>query len=319
MKRRPEYVDIEFAAWRRSAELRAAAARICRRGEVEAGNTGGRGQSAPQLILSHHDLSGTPTDISRVVEPMLAVPADVVKVVFTARAALDGCRVLRELERRLRQRKVIMLAMGTAGLITRVLARKCGAFLTFAALEAGRESATGQPTLRELIDVYRWRETGAGSHVFGVVGWPVEHSRSPLVHNGAMRSAGIDGVYVPLPVAPTYEAFAGFMDYITQNPELDIRGLSITVPHKEHALRRPAQRGFELSELAHGVGAVNTLTHNGAGGWAGENTDVAGFLAALASAPGARGRRPGWLRRRCSARAGWRGQPSSLSRRAAIT
>ncbi|MFH1746228.1 MAG: shikimate dehydrogenase, partial [Planctomycetota bacterium] len=173
---------------------------------------------------------------------------------------------------------------GEAGVLTRVLAAKYGAFLTFARLEPGVVSASGQPTIHDLMGLYRWREMGAGTRVFGVVGWPVAHSYGPHAHNAALTAEQIDGIYVPMPVGPTYEDFVALMDYLTGHPELDVHGLSVTLPHKEHALRWLTANGFACADSGRRAGAVNTLTHEGAGEWAGDNTDIEGVVGALASA-----------------------------------
>ena len=135
--------------------------------------------------------------------------------------------------------------------------------------------------MEDLSRIYRWDDIGPQTRVYGVVGWPVSHSRSPHVHNAAMAATGIDGVFVPMPVAPAYDDFARFMDYQTEHAERGVDGLSVTLPHKGHALRWLCERGFEVSELARGVGAANTLSRVGSTRWAGENTDVGGAMAAL--------------------------------------
>lgn len=76
--------------------------------------------------------------------------------------------------------------MGERGVVTRLLAPKFGGFLTFAALE-GRPSAPGQPTLGDMRRLYRAKSQGPGTKVFGIVGNPVAHSRSPILHNAAME------------------------------------------------------------------------------------------------------------------------------------
>jgi 3-dehydroquinate dehydratase/shikimate dehydrogenase len=280
----PDYVDVEFAAWRRSPELQAVVrgmSRLPRRGD----SPETRNAPPPRLILSQHDPHGTPAALGQALEPLLASPPTWSRRCSPRTGALDACRVLAQLQKWSQARKLIMLATEPAGLITRVLARKFNAFAIFAALDSARQTAPGQPTLRELIDVYRWNEIGPSTTVFGVVGWPVSHSRSPAIHTAAMRTARIDGVYAPLPVAPTYAAFAAFMDHITQNPHLDVTGLSVTIPHKEHAARWLTEHAFPLSDVAQRVGAVNTLTRTGPANWSGDNTDCAGFLAALALVP----------------------------------
>ena len=290
----PGYIDVELAAWERSAEVRRKVAALCELEKSEArheGTEARRHEGAAgahcrnTLILSHHDFDETPLEFRETFDRLEASPAAVLKAVFTAEDALDSCRVLAELRRLAGQRRVIALAMGEAGLLTRVLARKFGALLTFAAPARGGESAPGQPTIAELREIYRWGAIGPRTHVFGVIGWPVTHSLSPRLHNAAMATEGIDGVYLPLPVRPTYEDLASFLDYVTDNDWLDFAGMSVTIPHKQHAARGLDERGYRVGDLARRCGAVNTLVRGEGGDWAGENTDALGALRALESIP----------------------------------
>lgn len=282
----PAYVDIELAAWERSEALRNRFARARQAGK----NAEHAGASAPaaresRLIVSYHNLKMTPENLDEILERLAATSADVIKAVFTARDSTDACRVLAALKARSRDRAIIALAMGEAGLITRVLAGKFGAFLTFAATTPTAATAPGQPTLSELHDLYRWKQVGSATRVFGVVGWPVAHSLGPRIHNAAMGAGAIDGVYLPLPVAPRYADFAAFMDFIAGNAWLDVFGLSVTLPHKQHALRWLDERGDHVSDRARRYGAVNTLTRIADGGWRGDNTDGLGAVRALETIP----------------------------------
>jgi len=108
-----------------------------------------------------------------------------------------------------------------------------------------------------------------------VIGWPVEHSRSPLIHNYWLKQHGIAGEYRREAVRP--EAFA---DFVAKLSERGYVGANITLPHKEAALRLS-----EPDERAKAVGAANTLWLEGNRLFS-TNTDVEGFLANLdASAP----------------------------------
>jgi len=270
----PTYIDVELATWEGSEEVRRRMDALCASDE----NTG-----RPTLILSHHDLRRTPNKLGDTFDRLAASPAGVIKAVFTPRDALDSCRVLAELRRLGCGRRVIALALGEAGLLTRVLGRKFGAWATFAAGERGGESAAGQPTITELRDLFGWVGIDADTRAYGVIGWPVTHSLSPRFHNEYMRGAGINGVYSPTPITPTYAAFAAFMDYTVANPWLDFHGFSVTIPHKQHALRWLSETGGTISEVARRCGAVNTLIRNDNGKWRGENTDAAGVVRALSS------------------------------------
>jgi len=268
----PDYLDVELATWEASDSLRQKLGELCALR---------RNAEKTQLILSHHDFARTPADLAPVFDRLLASPADVIKAVFTAADATDGLRVLAQAQRAAAERPVIALAMGEAGLATRVLARKFRCLLTFATISPESGSAPGQPAISDLRGVFRWEAIGPATRVFGVVGWPVAHSQSPQIHNAAMAHRRVDGVYVPLPVQPEAEALAAFLDAVTANAGLGFRGFSVTIPHKEHALRWLEAHGQEVSELARRAGAVNTLVWRPEGVWFGDNTDAAGALAAL--------------------------------------
>jgi len=276
--RLPGYVDVELRTWQRSANLRQKLGLVCAR------RTGGEARAAEdrprnELILSMHDFSRFPADLDAATVDLLAAGAAICKVAFTADDATDALRMLAWTHRHASHR-VIGIAMGAGGAASRVLARKAGAFLSFAAADGETGSAPGQIPVDVLRGLYRWDAIRARTAVFGVVGWPVGHSRSPAVHNALLAHHGIDGVYVPLPVAPSAAAYDRFMAAVEAEAWLDVRGLSVTLPHKEHAHDWLAARGYPLSDLGRRAGAVNTLVRS-ADGWRGENTDAAGALAAL--------------------------------------
>ncbi len=111
----------------------------------------------------------------------------------------------------------------------------------------------------------------------GVIGWPIEHSRSPLIHGHWLQRYGIDGSYVKEAVPP--EAVGAFIRGL---PASGWRGCNVTVPHKQAALAL----ADEADDVARSVGAANTLWVEGDRVLA-SNTDVHGFMTHLAlSAPG---------------------------------
>jgi len=114
--------------------------------------------------------------------------------------------------------------------------------------------------------------------VAGVVGWPVAHSLSPVLHGHWLASHGVDGAYVPLAVRP--EDFSRAIDGLRR---AGFAGVNVTLPHKEAAFAI----AHDLDKAASAAGAVNLLVLGGDGRLQGYNTDVGGLAASLAESFGA--------------------------------
>jgi len=211
----------------------------------------------PGLILSSHDFTGRPAKLTALYDELVRSPADVAKIVWTARTVRDNLEAFELLRHRVKP--TIALCMGEAGLISRVLAKKYGAFLTFASLEAGGGTAPGQVSIADMKRLYRWDAIKPTTKVYGVVGSPIAHSMSPAIHNAAFDAIGHDGIYVPLLVEAGYESFKAFMETFLAAEGLNLSGLSITIPHKENALRYLKEKGAQIDPLAERIGAINTI------------------------------------------------------------
>lgn len=109
--------------------------------------------------------------------------------------------------------------------------------------------------------------------ICGLIGCPVEHTLSPLIHNTLSELLGLNLAYVPFPVREE-----GLEAAVKGAYALGITGLNVTVPHKEKVLPYLA----ETDGLAEKIGAVNTLVKSG-GGYKGYNTDMPGLCRAMAS------------------------------------
>lgn len=107
--------------------------------------------------------------------------------------------------------------------------------------------------------------------LLGVIGHPVEHSLSPIMHNAAIEEMGIDYTYLPFPIEPEnlQAALDGFA-------AIGVVGFNVTIPHKQAIMPLMS----EISSLASAVGAVNTVVRV-SNRWIGTNTDVEGFIAPL--------------------------------------
>jgi shikimate dehydrogenase len=113
------------------------------------------------------------------------------------------------------------------------------------------------------------RALSGKARLAGVIGWPVAHSRSPRLHGFWLERYGIDGAYLPFAVRPEDLAAA-----LGSLPLLGLRGVNVTLPHKEAALGLCAR----VSEAARRIGAVNTIVVGEDGALEGSNTDGFGFL-----------------------------------------
>jgi shikimate dehydrogenase len=106
----------------------------------------------------------------------------------------------------------------------------------------------------------------------GIMGWPVAHSRSPLIHGYWIKQLGLSGAYVYLPVRPERlaEALRGLS-------ALGFAGCNVTIPHKEAAMRLLDR----VDPLAKRIGAINTVVVEPDGSLSGSNTDAFGFVESL--------------------------------------
>lgn len=239
-----------------------------------------------KAVLSCHDFTRCPDDLAAIVDEMKEWRPAVCKIAYMPQKITDCFGALDLIH----HDNVLAMAMGGTGVMTRLLARKLGAFLTFAGLESGAESAPGQISLADMKNCYRWDGINAQTQVFGVIGSPVGHSLSPGLHNAAFEETSFDGLYIPLLVDPDYETFAGFLDGLRQRPWLDMRGLSVTIPHKENALRYVRENAGRVDPLAEKIGAVNTILFQENNTLYGTNTDYAGAMGPIRERLNASGR-----------------------------
>ena len=217
----------------------------------------------PKVMLSIHDFRRTPKLMKRVKIPSGGVAA--VKVAAMSRRLSDSARLLR-LARGTQQ--VVAVPMGEIGLPGRILALREGSALIYAPVAAA--TAPGQVPLQDMKDLYRAHELTQKTAVYGVIGNPISHSLSPLLHNTGYVAAKKDAVYLPFLV----EELSDFLEVV---PEFGVRGFSVTLPHKERILRYLD----DCERLAEEIGAVNTVTVRRDGKLSGSNTDYVGALRAL--------------------------------------
>ena len=248
--------------------------------DIEHDAIGALGPVPARRIVSYHNHAETPADLGTIHARLAETGADVVKVAVTARHILDTVAVLRLL--RDARKPTIALSMGPRGMLTRILAPKFGAFLTYAGADKSeREAGPGQVSLTQMRGLYRTDRLGPATRVFGVIADPVGHSLSPAIHNAAFAELGLDAVYLPFWVEGDPAAFVRAMR------EFAFDGYSVTIPHKQAVMAALD----EIETLARRIGAVNTVQRRPDGRLFGTNTDISAGLASIEAVVGA-----GWLR-----------------------
>ncbi len=264
------FVDFEFADFQRSDNIRQKV--------ILAATSGNENE---RLILSSHHFDGPPSDVGDIYRQMRSSrDGAIAKIAYKADHTVDTFPALDLI--REHGDKTVAIAMGEAGLWTRVLAKKLGAFATYASIGGEAETAPGQLEVCELTNLYRWAKINADTKVFGVVGDPVGHSLSPMLFNHWLTNQGIDAVYLPLRVGAGDDGFARFLDECAKRPWLDIGGLSVTIPHKEAAL---SWVGDKTDAVSRRVGSANTIRFQN-GIVTGHNTDCHAAVESLADALG---------------------------------
>lgn len=244
------------------------------------------------LILSAHSFEGPFKDLAATYEEIVAFEDNAIpKVVYTANH-IDDCFDAFDLLQQ-KDRDAIVLCMGQAGVITRILAKKFDGFVTFACADSDQATAPGQVTVKDFKQLYRWDHIDEKTEVFGVIGFPVGHSLSPAIFNACFDEQDINAVYVPLLVEGDKEEFYVFVHNIVSRGGgggtgggLGFGGFSVTIPHKAHALDYINHAGEFVEPLAENIGAVNTLKIGFGGIISGYNTDYAGAMDALTSTLG---------------------------------
>lgn len=212
-----------------------------------------------KLIVSYHNFRETPKDITNVYQRLSQSGADIIKIVTFANTITDNITIYRLLQ----QAKIptISFCMGEYGMISRILYKKFGSYLTFASLRTGKESAPGQVSIHELLNTYQIRKQDNHTSIYGLIGNPVSHSIGPVIHNTLFREMDIHGVYVPFKVDDMNEFMREFR-------ELNVKGFSVTIPYKESVMSHLG----DIDPIAQKIGAVNTLL-NKDGLFIGFNTD----------------------------------------------
>jgi 3-dehydroquinate dehydratase / shikimate dehydrogenase len=226
-------------------------------------------------IISYHNMKTTPVDVRDTAEECEKFDPDIVKIATSATTLAEASRVLHLAT--VSKAPLIPIAMGEIGIFTRILGAKFGAPFTYAGFNPERVFAAGMQPFHILKKDYLYDSINAQTEVYGVMGDPIEQSLSPTIHNAAFRHLGLNRVMVPFMV-PESELAAFFNEL----GWLDIRGCSVTIPHKEAVVPLLQQKEGAVER----TGTCNTIVFHDLGRRTGYNTDYRAAMDSLEEAMG---------------------------------
>ena len=221
-----------------------------------------------QVIRSMHFMEGFPDNLA-LKASRIAANGGIPKIAARISGMKDLIRLFKLSEQLSHIERKIIVGIGEYGLPSRVLYRRLGSLLTFCALDD--PAGVGLMSPKSMKELYRACDVDGSTRIYGVIGNPVGHSSSPLIHNPAFHEVGYKAVYVPFNVDDV-RLFLAFADM------LGIKGFSVTVPHKIAVIPYLARIPREVRQL----GACNTVVREH-GSWNGSNTDYYGFLSTISS------------------------------------
>ncbi|MCY1151485.1 MAG: shikimate dehydrogenase [Sphaerochaetaceae bacterium] len=221
-----------------------------------------------KIIRSFHDMEKLPSNLFSLASK-IAKKGDIPKIAVTPNTIVDVVTLFRMNEELKDIKEKIIIGMGDYGVCTRILYKKVGSMLTFASED---EIAPGQLSAKTLKLLYRADQVNARTNVYGIIGNPVLHTSSPLIHNPGFDAIHYNAIYVPF-LVDKVRAFFKLAELIR------IHGFSVTVPHKRDVLPYLGKITREVKQ----IGACNTVTRI-QGMWKGTNTDYYGFLSPIETA-----------------------------------
>ncbi|MFA5570772.1 MAG: shikimate dehydrogenase [Sphaerochaetaceae bacterium] len=218
-----------------------------------------------RIIRSFHDFKSIPTDIYHKIAKMASGGA-IPKVAVQVNSTSDLITLFRVKDELQHIKEKIVVGMGDYGLPTRILYKKMGSLLTYCSEE---QVAPGHIPAQTMKELYRADMVNDSTRIFGVIGNPVLHSKSPHIHNRGFHEIAFNAIYLPFVVDQVRSFF-------TLAEMLQITGFSVTVPHKQDVLPYLGTISREVKQ----IGSCNTVVRK-RNLWSGLNTDYYGFIQPL--------------------------------------
>lgn len=222
-----------------------------------------------KIIVSYHDFQKTPP-LAPVYRRMMRLPAEVVKIATQGRYLRDNLQIRRLLKAHGRSSpRLVALAMGAAGIPSRLLSLLWGSAFTYAAPLNHSPAAAGQIPAEVMRSVYRVERLDSHTQIYGVLGSHAAISLSPAMQNAAFQAKHVNAVFLPCQTSK-------LADFLAFARELELQGFAVTMPFKRAILRALDW----VDPLAHRIGACNTVALQ-RGRWLGWNTDAGAVVEVL--------------------------------------
>lgn len=223
-----------------------------------------------KIIRSFHDMKQPVYNIIEKCDAMRKTGFEIPKIAFMPTSLSDVTNLF-AITKNFTQYPHIVLAMGSLGLPSRILAERTHSYLTYT---SPRETMNNTDVLGHidpitLNEVYHFRDINSETTLYGITGWPLKKTSSPELHNTGYKNTNLNAVYIPARGTKISEVIE-FADTI------GMKGMSVTVPHKETVLAELADIDEEVAEIR----ASNTIVKRD-DQWIGFNTDASGFTEAL--------------------------------------
>lgn len=222
-----------------------------------------------QRIISYHNFDETPDNLEEIHHQISKLDPDIIKIATMANNPIDNIKALRLC--RDSEIPTAAFCMGEMGLPSRLLCGRAGSPLTYATFSEDRQMAPGQLTYQQMKSDFRYDSITNKTVILGVIADPVAHSLSPVVHNACIREQKLDMLYLPFRVPKEY-----LEEFIQICPEMGVRGLSVTIPHKEKCLKCINV----LDDNVAGIRAANTIVFKEVNAF-GYNTDCTAAMMSL--------------------------------------
>jgi len=210
-------------------------------------------------IISYHNMETMPENLVKLHQEMSAKKPYFIKIAVTPKTVAEMHHFLHFIQQKNDDGKkllgdkavrVVGICMGEMGKAARILAKRYSMPYTYATFSEDRMIAPGMLVYKDLLDLYHYDQINQETAVYGIIGNPVGHSLSPLVHNRAFLEQNINAVYVPFQIDESSVA-----DLIRLAPEFGLHGMSVTIPHKVAVMNHLTK----MDPAVERIGACNTI------------------------------------------------------------